>query len=121
MDRRKNPVSQKTIIRAKRMRREPPYPEYRLWMKLRAGQFGGLHFRRQHPIGPYIVDFYCGKVKLAVELDGVSHDGRERYHEQRTEFLERNGVRVIRFRDDDVLRNIENVLHVIACECSLEV
>jgi very-short-patch-repair endonuclease len=120
MDWRKNPISPLTVARAKHMHREPTYPEYRLWMKLRAGQIGGLHFRRQHPIGPYIVDFYCGKAKLAIELDGVSHDDRQAYDDQRTEFLRTNGVRVIRFTDDEVLTNLGNALHVIACECGLK-
>jgi very-short-patch-repair endonuclease len=120
MDRRKRPVSSKTITRAREMRREPTYPEYRLWMRLRAGQIGGLRFRRQHPIGPHILDFYCPSAKLAIELDGVSHEDREGYDHVRTRYLESAGLRVVRFTDDDVLRNPDNVLHVIACECGLE-
>jgi very-short-patch-repair endonuclease len=120
MDLRANPVSPKTIARAKRMRRVPTYPEYRLWMRLRARQIGGLYFRRQHPVGPYILDFYCGQTKLAIELDGVSHDDCAAYDAERTEFLNANGVRVVRFTDDEVLKNLDNVLYVIACECGLE-
>lgn len=119
-DWRKNPVSPVTTARAKRMRREPTYPEYRLWMKLRSGQIGGLRFRRQHPIGPYIVDFFCARAKLAIELDGVSHDDRAAYDDQRTGFLDASGVRVIRFADDEVLTNLDNVLQVIASECGLQ-
>ena len=121
MNLRKNPVTAETIARARRMRREPTYPESLLWMKLRTGQIGGLHFRRQHPTGPSVVDFYCGKAKLAIELDGVSHDGREAHDERRAEYLRNNGVRVIRFTNDEILRDVENVLHIISCECGLEV
>jgi very-short-patch-repair endonuclease len=102
------------------MRREPTYPEYRLWMKVRARQIGGLYFRRQYPLGPYILDFYCGQAKLAIELDGVSHDERVAGDIERTKFINANGVRVIRFTDDEVLRNLDNVLHVIASECGLQ-
>jgi very-short-patch-repair endonuclease len=121
MDRRKNPVSETTIGRAKRMRREPTYPEHRLWQRLRGGQVAGLHFHRQHPLGPCMLDFYCAAARLVIEVDGVSHDERAAYDEQRTQFLVSNGLRVIRFSDDDVLRRLEEVLHIIACECGLEV
>lgn len=121
MDRRKNPPPSISIERARQMRREPTYPETLLWRRLRANQLCGLHFRRQHPIGPYIVDYYCGAAKLAVELDGESHEGRETYDQTRAKFLQAAGVRVVRFSDDDVIRNPEGVLHVIACECGVEV
>jgi very-short-patch-repair endonuclease len=121
MDWRKNPISPQTVKRARRLRREPPFPESLLWSRLRTRQLGGLYFRRQHPVGKYIVDFYCAAAKLVIELDGESHDDRARYDEQRTGFLEAAGLRVIRFTDDEVLKSLENVVFVIARECGLEV
>ena len=72
----------------------------------------GMNFRRQHSIGPYIIDFYCYKYNLAVEVDGYGHLDEEQaeYDEQRTEYLERYGVRVIRFWNGEVLNNLPEVL-----------
>jgi very-short-patch-repair endonuclease len=73
--------------------------EVRLWMHLRDSQLGGFSFRRQHPAGPYYLDFYCAKGKLAVELDGSQHEipAAAEYDAARTRFLSRNGIRVLRF------------------------
>jgi adenine-specific DNA-methyltransferase len=87
---------------------------------LRANQLGGPHLRRQHPVGPYIVDFYCAQAKLAIEIDGRSHDERKRYDAERTRYLESLGMRVIRFTDDEILNNLEDVVRRIACEAGLE-
>ena len=62
-----------TRDRAKRLRAEMDLPERLLWKRLNRGQLGGLHFRRQHPVNPYILDFYCDAARLAVEVDGYSH------------------------------------------------
>jgi very-short-patch-repair endonuclease len=102
------------------MRREPTYPEYRLWRRLRGRQVGGLYFRRQHPLGSYILDFFCAAHSLAVELDGRSHDEQLEYDAQRTAFLNSIGIRAIRFADDEVLKKIDEVVYAIACECGVE-
>jgi very-short-patch-repair endonuclease len=75
----------------------------------------GFKFRRQHPIGPYIVDFYCHKAQLAIEIDGGQHnqDDQLLYDERRTAYLEDQGIKVLRFWNHDVLRETETVLEVI--------
>lgn len=73
----------------------------------------GFQFMRQKPIGEYIVDFYSSKLKLVIEIDGESHDGKFSYDMQRQNFLESIGLTVIRFNDADVKRDIGNVLMAI--------
>lgn len=62
----------------------------------------GLHFRREHPVGPFILDFYCASAKLCVEVDGPVHDEQENYDQRRTDWLNKQGIRVLRFTMDDV-------------------
>jgi len=87
--------------------------ERRLWNRLCKRQFFGLHFRRQHPVGHYIVDFYCAKYSLIVEVDGESHHYQVEYDETRTEWLKSQGYDVLRFTNEEVLRNLEGVLTAI--------
>ena len=89
--------------------------EARLWKHLKDSQLFGRKFRRQHSAGMYILDFYCPSEKLAIELDGASHDcdAAQLYDRQRDEFLRSAGIRVLRFRNDDVLRNLDGVLSEI--------
>lgn len=86
-----------------------------LWGKLRNKQLGGFKFRRQHPISLFIADFYCPKLKLIIEVDGGYHYTKEQIpkDEERTKILEFNGVRVIRFSNQEILSNIEKVLEEI--------
>ena len=87
-------------------------PEIGLWLQLRGRQLG-VRFRPQVPRGDYVLDFYCRSLRLAVELDGASHDDRQAQDTHRTRrLLEEFGVRrVIRFSNADVLENMEGVLH----------
>ena len=96
--------------RAKAMRREMPEPELRLWLQLRAGRFAGVKFRRQKVIGHYIVDFAANDPKLVIELDGDTHAFQAGYDERRTRFLEREGYRVLRYANTDVMQNLDGVL-----------
>ena len=96
------------------MKANSTYPEQLLWSVLRGKQLGGLKFRKQHPMEPYIVDFYCASARLAIELDGKSHDGRERHDQRRTQYIEDQCVRVLRVSNDDVLTNLDGVLKLIA-------
>jgi very-short-patch-repair endonuclease len=91
------------------MRHVPTQPERILWSLLRKSQLGGLKFRRQAVIGPYIVDFCCPLQHLVVEVDGVSHVGRASADTQRTRLIESCGYRVLRFTNDDVIANLEGV------------
>ena len=86
-----------------------------LWRLLRDRQLNGAKFRRQHPVGPFILDFYCDEFKLAIELDGGGHaeEKQKLYDEQRTMVLEGEGIRVLRFWNNDVLTKTEAVLEVI--------
>ena len=100
------------IARARKLRREATDAEKLLWRKLRARQVCGAKFRRQVPIGPYIVDFVCFEHRLIVEIDGGQHNeprGRA-YDIQRTRWLESQGFRVLRFWNNEVLGNLEGVL-----------
>ena len=83
-----------------------------LWEKIRAHQFRGLKFFRQYGIGEYIVDFYCPKLKLAIEIDGSQHGTEERreYDQIRAEFMKSMGIATVRFGNLEVLQNIEDVL-----------
>jgi len=99
---------------ARRLRISQSDAEYVLWFHLRRRRFQGLKFRRQHPMGPYIVDFCCVDKKLIVEVDGSQHLENVDYDLQRTTFLERNGYRVIRFWNHEVLTEMEGVLEKLA-------
>src|SRR5205823_6033718 len=79
------------------------------WQALRKKGLARLRFRRQHPIGPYILDFYCPAARLAVEVDGLAHDtaAQARHDERRRAWLTQQGVRVLRIRASDVLRDEE--------------
>jgi len=96
--------------RARQLRVEATNVERKLWARLRSAQMEGFSFRRQHPIGPFIIDFYCAPLKLAIELDGGQHADRRGYDAARTRFLESKGIHVIRFWNTDVIENIEGVL-----------
>jgi very-short-patch-repair endonuclease len=88
----------KTIGRAQRLRRTLSTPEVLLWSRLRKRGRGKPVFRRQHPIGPYVLDFYCAKARLAIELDGAGHDMGDRPQRdlKRTAWLEARGITVLR-------------------------
>ena len=97
---------------ARELRRNMTKAERRLWRRLRGEQLG-VKFRRQQPIGRYIVDFVCLERRLVVEVDGGQHDGSE-YDRERDEWLEREGYRVVRFWDNEVMKEIEVVMEEIA-------
>ena len=104
---------EKLTQRARAMRIEATEPEIRLWLQLRAKRFAGVKFRRQKVIGNYIVDFASRDPMLVIEVDGDTHDGREAYDAARTQFLESQGYRVLRFTNYDVMTAMEGVLMVI--------
>jgi very-short-patch-repair endonuclease len=98
---------EKKFALARRLRREATDAERKLWFFLRDKRFGGLRWRRQQPIGPYVVDFFCPSERLIVELDGGQH-GDERvkaYDDDRTRWLQARGYRVIRLWNVDFLED----------------
>ena len=104
--------------RAKELRKEATPAERILWERLRGKQLSGFKFRRQAPLGRVIADFYCAKAKLIIEVDGDVHDVQVEEDEQRTREIESFGYRVIRFKNDAVVSNIESVLKSIMDACS---
>ena len=105
----------KTIDNAQRLRRTMSVPEARLWNKLRGREPGKPIFRRQHPIGPYILDFYCAKARLAIEIDGVSHDmgSRPQRDARRDAWLEKHDVTVMRIPASELTKQIDEAADAI--------
>jgi very-short-patch-repair endonuclease len=100
----------------RRLRSNMTGPEARLWSRLRARQLQGLKFRRQHGIGPYIVDFYCPEQSLVIEVDGNSHADADQVvkDKQREQYLQSLGLRVIRYINDDIVKNLGGILDDLA-------
>jgi very-short-patch-repair endonuclease len=107
----KPPLPTKTRGHARDLRHASADAERKLWQHLRAGRLDGYKFRRQHPVPPYVTDFCCVELKLIVELDGGQH--AVEVDASRTGQLEAQGWSVLRFRDNDVLLNIESVVEAI--------
>lgn len=98
---------------ARDMRKNPTSAESFLWQVLRGRRFSGFKFRRQHPVEPYILDFYCPEIQLAIEVDGGQHGivkGIE-YDKQRTEYLAEKGIKLVRFWNNEVMTQPEDVLN----------
>jgi len=98
--------------RAKELRKNMTVTEQLLWRRLNKKQLG-VRFKRQHPIDIFIADFYCHQYKLVVEVDGEYHNEQIEYDEGRTAELERFGITVIRFTNDDVMEDIDRVVEEI--------
>ena len=101
--------------RARELRKKQTEAELLLWRILRNRRFQDFKFRRQQPIGPYILDFFCPESRLAVELDGGGHaDPRQKtYDLERTRFLQSSGIRMLRFWNNQIFQEKEAVLRVI--------
>ena len=102
------------IARARRLRKSPTDAERAVWSILRSRQVSGYRFRRQVPIGPYIVDFCCFELRLVIEVDGGQHMERADYDADRTAWLESAGYRVIRFWNNQVFDEAEGVRQAIS-------
>ncbi len=98
---------------AKQLRKNLTPAEIKLWEALRNRQLSGLKFRCQHPVGRFIVDFYCPSKKLVVEVDGEIHQQQHEYDQARTEVFESYGYKVLRFTNQQVLNDLEQVLNII--------
>lgn len=110
---------EKLIERSRNHRREATWPEKILWSHVRAKKLGGLKFRRQHPVLGHIADFACPSAKVAIELDGASHDcARLALDLRKEEVLKENGWLVVRFSNRDVTNHLESVLTHIQDICA---
>jgi very-short-patch-repair endonuclease len=100
---------------AKRLRRQMSLPEVLLWRAIKGRKLSGLQFRKQHPLGPYVLDFYCEAQRLAVEVDGGSHSfgDRPRRDDQRDAWLERQGIRTLRLSASLVLSEVDDATRTI--------
>jgi len=98
---------------AQQLRKQATPAETALWQALRNRQLNGLRFRRQHPVGRFILDFYCPSTKLVIELDGAGHENQQDYDTARTQELEAHGYRVLRFDNQQVMNDLGAVLDEI--------
>jgi very-short-patch-repair endonuclease len=105
----------KTIRKARKFRRALSVPEVRLWIRLRERAPGKPVFRRQHPIGTYVLDFYCAKARLAIEIDGIVHDmgDRPRRDIRRNVWLEARGVTVMHIAASEITRDADTAADAI--------
>lgn len=101
----------KTHMRAKALRGTMPKPEVLLWLRLRRRSPNAPKFRRQHPVGPYILDFYCAEARLCIEIDGYSHGiaGRAAHDARRDAYLADQGIQVVRYPAATVLQDLDDV------------
>lgn len=117
MDRKHTGRRNSQIVQAaRRVRTEPTPAERVLWNELRGNRLCGVPVRRQYPVDRFVLDFYCASRKLAIEIDGEIHDHQQEQDQARTEALAIRGIRVIRFRNDDVLNHLESVLQRLRTE-----
>lgn len=109
-------ASSQLFENAKKLREAMTPAELLLWEELRTNKLKGFRFKAQHPISYFIADFYCHAAKLVIELDGSVHDSsdQQEYDNNRTYILNEFGLIVIRFRNEEVIENKENVLRKIA-------
>ena len=105
----------KETKRRKALRRNMPEAEIILWSKLKGKQIYGYKFRRQYSVGSYVVDFYCPKLKLAIEVDGISHLqlGSETRDNERQKYIETYGIQFLRYINTDIYENLEGVIEQI--------
>jgi very-short-patch-repair endonuclease len=105
-------VTKEKLQRAKELRREMTPAEAILWQEVRANKLG-VHFRRQQVIAGFIVDFYCHKAALVIEVDGDIHDLQKEEDARRGKALTELGLRVVRFRNEEIIKNIDGVIRAI--------
>lgn len=114
-------INKQWTLLAKKLRKNQTEVEKLLWYQIRNKQIGGVKFRRQQPIGPFIVDFIAFEKKLIIELDGGQHNvlKTRKQDQQRTEWLKKEGYIVLRFWNNEILENLESVLEEIRLALTL--
>ena len=107
-----------TVEKARALRRVMTPPEARLWQVLRTRP-GGFKFRRQHPLGPFVLDFYCPSAKLAIEVDGIAHEmgANQQRDAARDQWLQDHGFRVLRIPAAEMKDDVEPVIRLIMLAC----
>ncbi|MBT7229334.1 MAG: DUF559 domain-containing protein, partial [Gammaproteobacteria bacterium] len=95
---------------ARDLRKNMTDAERTLWSRIKSRRLQGFRFRRQHPVGNYIVDFVCLELKLVIELDGGQHMDQQQYDERRDSFLKAQGFTVLRFWNNKVMKEVDGVL-----------
>lgn len=106
-------ISPAKLALAKKMRRNMTLAERCFWNAVRANKIPGMHFHRQQVIDGFIADFYCADHRLVVEIDGGIHESRQEHDRLRERALEKNGLMVIRFANEDVVNDMENVVNQV--------
>jgi very-short-patch-repair endonuclease len=99
--------------RARELRNNATPMEKKLWQFIKGKQIEGFDFHRQKPINNFILDFYCCELKLAIEIDGSSHIGKEDYDRERQNIIEKYGISFLRFTNNDVKNNLDGVIATI--------
>ena len=108
-------ISELHRSRARSLRRDMTDAETKIWQRLRAHRFSGFSFRRQFPVGPYIVDFICLDERLIIEIDGGQHESAQAADDaKRDAWLRGEGFRILRFWNNDVLKSLDGVLERVA-------
>ena len=102
--------------KARGLRQHTTIPERVLWEKLKENRLLGFRFKRQHPIDNFIADFYCHKVRLVIEIDGASHSKQAEYDSNRTLIMNEFDLKVVRFRNEEVMDKLDFVLKKITIE-----
>jgi very-short-patch-repair endonuclease len=100
-------------FRRRQLRKNPTEAEKILWQEVRGKKINNLRFHRQYSTGPYILDFFCPKIRLGIELDGEQHKEAKEYDKERKFFLDKAGVHIIRFWNQEVISNLKSVLENI--------
>lgn len=108
------PVDPDILERAKQLRNQATPEEKILWGHLRANRMAGFHFRRQQVIQGYIVDFYCHRASLVIELDGPIHQSQTAYDHERDEQLKNMGLKILHIRNDEITHELDETLKRIA-------
>jgi very-short-patch-repair endonuclease len=111
-------TTKRTVSKARILRKEMSLPEVLLWRLLRASP-EGIKFRRQHPIGSYVLDFYCPSVRIGIEIDGIVHDMGDRaaHDDARTAWLHEQKIELLRIPASDVLSSVDQIAVTIVSAC----
>ena len=109
-------TTRRTVRVARKLRREMTLPEVLLWQRLKRSD---VKIRKQHPCGPFVVDFYCPAAKLVIEIEGIVHEmgGRPERDEARFDWLQRQGYSVLRLPASEVLKGVDDVAEAIVAAC----